>query len=100
MTRLRERVEQVDLLLHAHAGGIELREADDSGRVRLRYTGMCTGCPFKALTTEATVRPLLMELEEVTAVEIDGGRVSEEALRRLRAALGPQSCPAVPALAI
>jgi Fe-S cluster biogenesis protein NfuA len=96
VNELEERVAKVDRLLHAHAGGIELTDVDSSGRVRLRYTGMCTGCPFKPLTTEATVRPLLLELDGVSTVEIAGGRISDEAQARLRAALGPMQCPATP----
>lgn len=94
-TAVEERVARVDRLLHAHAGGIELRRADPDGRLLLRYTGMCTGCPFKALTTEATVRPLLMEIDGVHAVEIEGGRISEEAQARLAAVFGRDACPAV-----
>ena len=90
------RVAKVDSLLRAHAGGIELRDVDSHGRVRLRYTGMCTGCPFKPLTTQATVRPLMMELDEVTAVDVEGGRISDEAQERLIAAFGFDSCPAIP----
>lgn len=96
---VRSRVAQIDRLLHAHAGGLELREhAGD--RVRVRYTGMCVGCPFKAVTAEATVRPLLLELADVSVVEIEGGRISEEAQERLRAALGHQQCPANSAVAV
>jgi Fe-S cluster biogenesis protein NfuA len=89
------RVRQIDSLLHAHAGGLELQDGGDGERVRVRYTGMCTGCPYRALTTEATVRPLLMELSDVQEVEVAGGRISEEALARVRAAFGVGVCPAV-----
>jgi len=82
------RVAEIDRLLAAHAGGLELRAVHD-GEVHVAYTGMCTGCPLRPLTTSATVRPALTALPEVTSVHVAGGRVSEEAERRIAAALAP-----------
>ena len=59
------------------------------GRVAVRFTGMCTGCPMRPLTTAATVRPVLLELDGVTAVSVEGSRISEEAELRLASALAP-----------
>ena len=80
---LEERLEEVRRILCAHAGGIELVELTEGGTARLRYTGMCTGCLYRPLTTASTVRPLLLEVEGVTAVEISGSRISEEAEARI-----------------
>ena len=74
-------------VLGAHAGGVELIEVSGS-TVRLRFTGMCTGCHLRPLTTVSTIRPALLELEGVEAVEIEGSRVSAEAEARLAAAFG------------
>ena len=58
-------------------------------QVHVAYTGMCTGCPLRPLTTSATVRPALLELDGVEAVEVEGSRISAEAEARLVAAFGP-----------
>jgi Fe-S cluster biogenesis protein NfuA len=80
-----ERLERLRPVLDAHAGGIELVEVNGS-TVRLRFTGMCTGCQLRPLTTASTIRPALLELAGVEAVEIEGSRISVEAEARLAAA--------------
>jgi Fe-S cluster biogenesis protein NfuA len=80
------RLEQLRPALDAHAGGIEVVEVT-GGTVRLRFTGMCTGCHLRPLTTASTIRPALLELEGVEAVEIEGSHISAEAEARLAAAL-------------
>ena len=79
------RLEELGPILGAHAGGVELVEAE-GGVVRIRYTGMCTGCPLRPLTTVSTVRPALLELDGIESVEIEGSRISAEAEARLAAA--------------
>lgn len=81
------RVEELCGVLAAHAGGIELVEVAD-GVARVRYTGMCTGCQLRPLTTVSTVRPALLEVDGVEAVEVEGSRISAEAEARLAAAFG------------
>jgi Fe-S cluster biogenesis protein NfuA len=80
-----ERLERLGPILDAHAGGIELIDVRGS-TVRLRFTGMCTGCHLRPLTTASTIRPALLELTGVDAVEIEGSRISAEAEARLAAA--------------
>jgi Fe-S cluster biogenesis protein NfuA len=84
---LEQRFEHLRELLAAHAGGIELVELTADGTARVRFTGMCTGCPGRPLTTAVTVRPLLLALEGVNAVEIEGMRISQEAQDRIAGAL-------------
>ena len=43
--------------LAAHAGGVELVDTE-RGVVTLRYTGMCTGCHLRPLTTASTFNSL------------------------------------------
>jgi Fe-S cluster biogenesis protein NfuA len=78
--------------LDAHAGGVELVEIE-RGVVRLRFTGMCTGCPLRPLTTASTIRPALLALEGIDAVEVEGSRISAEAEARLAAAFRRQRTP-------
>lgn len=85
---IEQRVRDVSELLTMHAGGVELEDVDADGRVRVRFTGMCTGCLYRPVTMAATVRPALMEIDGVSAVEAAGSRVSEEAERRLAEDLG------------
>ena len=94
------RVEEVSRLMWSHAGGIELDRLDEDGRVRVRFTGMCTGCPFRPVTMATTIRPALAEVDGVREVEATGVRVSEHAARRLAevstgwwASLGGQGRP-------
>lgn len=79
------RIGELAVVLGAHAGGVELVEVA-GGVARIRYTGMCTGCPLRPLTTVSTVRPALLELDGVESVEVEGSRISTEAEARLAAA--------------
>lgn len=85
---IEQRVRDVSQLLTQHAGGVELDRVDDQGKVRVRFTGMCTGCLYRPVTMAATVRPALMEIDGVTAVEAAGSRVSAAAEERLAEDLG------------
>jgi Fe-S cluster biogenesis protein NfuA len=80
---IQRRVKEVSAVLYAHAGGIELDRVDEGGRVHVRFTGSCTGCPYRPVTMATTIRPGLLDVEGVTAVEATGSRISEEAQRRL-----------------
>jgi Fe-S cluster biogenesis protein NfuA len=80
------RLDELRPALAAHAGGIELVDCRD-GVVHLRYTGLCAGCHLRPLTTASTVRPALLAVEGVAAVEIEGSRISAEAEARLATAL-------------
>lgn len=93
MIAVLNRLEELRPGLAAHAGGIELVGVDN-GVVTLRYTGMCTGCHLRPLTTAAIVRPALLSIDGVTAVQIEGSRISAEAEARLAAALA--SDPSAP----
>jgi Fe-S cluster biogenesis protein NfuA len=84
---VRARLDELRPVLDAHAGGVELVGVE-GGVVRVRYTGMCTGCPLRPLTTVSTLRPALLELDGVESVEVEGSRISAEAEARLAAAFG------------
>jgi Fe-S cluster biogenesis protein NfuA len=82
---LARRLEELGAVLGAHAGGIELVELN-GGVARVRYTGMCTGCPLRPVTTASTVRPALLALDGVDELEVEGSRISAEAEARIAAA--------------
>lgn len=84
-TALAAAVADVSTRMRSHAGGVEVVSAADDGRVELRFTGMCCGCPYKVLTWEATVEPALRAVPGVMHVDAPGVRVSDEARARLRA---------------
>jgi Fe-S cluster biogenesis protein NfuA len=83
------RVDEISRVMDVHAGGIELVDVTDEGVVRVRFTGMCTGCPNRPLTTAWAVKPGLFDVDGVTGVEIEGSRISTEAEERLMRYIGP-----------
>ena len=85
MNVVSDRLVTLSRVLGAHAGGVELVWIRE-GVVRIRYTGMCTGCHLRPLTTASMVRPALLAIEGVTAVEVEGSRISAQAEERLAAA--------------
>lgn len=85
---LEERVAQVSRALGYHGGGVRLESLSPGGLVRLRYVGMCTGCPTRVLCGAYTVTPEVLRIQGVRSVELPGTRISDEARARLEAALG------------
>lgn len=84
---LARRIESINMLIRAHAGGIALDGVDDDGEVRVRYTGMCTGCDFRPVTTAGTVAPALLDVPGVRRVEVTGSRASADATQRIEDAV-------------
>jgi len=73
---------QVQPLLAIDRGRVELRKVDPvAGRVVLRYSGTCAGCPGLSVTHEQVVVPLLRRafpaIAEIEA-SIDGERRASE----------------------
>lgn len=93
---LKDRISELNALMSSHAGAIELKRVDEtSGAVEIRFLALCTGCPYRPLTMTATIRPALLSVPGVTAVEAEGARISAEAEERLAALFG-QSLPMAP----
>lgn len=88
LEELEHRLRQICAVMSAHAGGVELADITAAGVVRLRFTGMCSGCAFRPLTMAGTIVPALMAVPGVTAAQADGARISEEAARRMARYLG------------
>jgi Fe-S cluster biogenesis protein NfuA len=93
MNAERQAVEQtVDALsrmIRAHAGGLQLVDLSADGVVTVKYTGMCTGCQYRPVTTAGSVRPALLAVAGVTEVVVLGTRISAEAEARLADSLAP-----------
>ena len=83
-TALAARTEMISHLLQAHGGGIELVDNDTPDIVRVRFTGLCTNCCLRPLTVANIVRPVFTDLEGVRDVEVEGSRISTEAMESLR----------------
>jgi Fe-S cluster biogenesis protein NfuA len=79
---------RVTALFRSHGGSVEVAGTDAAGAVRVRFGGMCSGCPSQAACLQHTVRPRLMAVPGVTEVTATGARVSEEAAARLGTFLG------------
>jgi len=83
------RLAEVNALMRAHAGGMELVEVGADGSVSLRFAGKCTGCELRPVTMASIVRPALLAVEGVKQVTAAGVRISEEAEQRLMESLAP-----------
>jgi Fe-S cluster biogenesis protein NfuA len=85
---LEARVAEINVLMRAHAGAIELLEVTEEGDVTVRFVGKCTGCELRPVTTIGTVRPGLLAVAGVRRVAVLGVRMSEEAEERMARSLG------------
>jgi Fe-S cluster biogenesis protein NfuA len=72
---LREKVEEalkeVRPMLQSDGGDVELLNVTDDGKVTLRLTGACGGCPMSQMTlkmgVERVIRKKVPEIKEVVA---------------------------------
>ena len=67
-------LEQVRPILRIHKGGIQFVDFDDqNGVVKVRFEGMCVGCPMSQMTlkmgVEAALQDAIPSIKEVIAVE-------------------------------
>ena len=64
--------EEVKPLLGTHGGGVELVEVTEDMVVRVKLTGMCSGCPSARMTVteivEKAIKDKVPEVKEVVAV--------------------------------
>ncbi|WP_138974031.1 NifU family protein [Patulibacter medicamentivorans] len=75
--------------IHAHHGDVEIRDLDEDGTLRLRFTGNCVGCPYQAVTFGAALHDQLAAVDGVSDVQIEGRVVPPAALARIRRFHGP-----------
>ena len=87
--KLQARVRQVSRAMGYHGGGHRLEDVSAEGAVKLRFVGMCSGCPTRVLRGAHTVTPALLEIDGVQSVELPGARISDEARARFASAFNP-----------
>lgn len=71
---MKERVEaalgKIRPMLQADGGDVELVEITESGIVKVRLQGACSGCPMSQMTLKSGIeRMVLKEVPEIKAVE-------------------------------
>jgi Fe-S cluster biogenesis protein NfuA len=84
---LEARLAEINVLMRAHAGAIELLDVTEAGVVTVRFVGKCTGCELRPVTTISTVRPGLLAVAGIERVIVLGVRMSEEAEQRMAQSL-------------
>ena len=84
---LEARLAEINVLMRAHAGAIELLDVTEAGVVTVRFVGKCTGCELRPVTTISTVRPALLAVAGIERVVVLGVRMSEEAEERMAQSL-------------
>lgn len=73
---MREKVEaaleKIRPALQADGGDVELIDVDSEGRVKLRLTGACGGCPMSQMTLKLGIEKMLKqevpEIKEIIAL--------------------------------
>ena len=70
--RVEEALEKIRPMLGADGGGVELVDITD-GKVQVRLTGACGGCPMASMTLKMGIEQILKseipEVQEVVAVD-------------------------------
>ena len=68
--RILRALESVRPGLQADGGDVELVDVDENGKVRLRLTGNCGGCPMSTITLQQGIERILKtQVPEVSSVE-------------------------------
>lgn len=75
---------QIRPVIKLHGGGVELLDVTEYGEVELSFDGACRGCSLKSLTYALGVRQKLLPIPGVTAVNMEGVRLSQAALDRVK----------------
>jgi Fe-S cluster biogenesis protein NfuA len=70
LLKVQAAIQDVRPSLQADGGDIEFVSADDTGKVKVKLTGACHGCPMSQMTLKQGVeRYLKKAVPEVTSVE-------------------------------
>jgi Fe-S cluster biogenesis protein NfuA len=70
LVKVQAAIQDVRPSLQADGGDIEFVSVDDTGKVKVKLTGACHGCPMSQMTLKQGVeRYLKKAVPEVTSVE-------------------------------
>jgi Fe-S cluster biogenesis protein NfuA len=68
--RVLRALESVRPGLQADGGDVELVDVDENGKVQVRLTGNCGGCPMSTITLQQGIERILKtQVPEVSSVE-------------------------------
>ena len=68
--RVLKALESIRPGLLADGGDVELVRIDEGGKVKVKLTGACGGCPMSEITLQQGIERILkMQVPEVTSVE-------------------------------
>ena len=68
--RVEKAIDEVRPWLQADGGDVELVEIDEKGKVLIKLTGTCGGCPMSEITLKQGIERIVkMQVPEVTTVE-------------------------------
>ncbi|MCF7929775.1 MAG: NifU family protein [Spirochaetales bacterium] len=71
--QVKQAIEEVRPSLQADGGDVEFVEVNDEGKVQVRLTGACFGCPMAQVTLKQGIEQYLKKVvPEVTEVESVG----------------------------
>jgi Fe-S cluster biogenesis protein NfuA len=59
--RVAKAIEKVRPALQADGGDVELVEVTEDGRVKVKLTGACKGCPMSQMTLKHGIERLVMQ---------------------------------------
>lgn len=67
---VKKAIDEIRPSLQADGGGIEFISVDEEGKVQVRLSGACDGCPMALITLKEGVEAYLMKkIEGITSVE-------------------------------
>ena len=70
--RIEKALDEVRPMLQADGGGVELVSVSDDGKVTVKLSGACGGCPMSQMTLkmgiEKTLKQKVPEVKEVVSV--------------------------------
>lgn len=68
--KIQEALNKIRPQLQADGGDVELVDVTDSGKVKVRLTGACGGCPMSQMTLKMGIEKFLkQQIPEVSSVE-------------------------------
>jgi Fe-S cluster biogenesis protein NfuA len=77
-------LDEVRPRIHGHNGDVSIASVSPEGDVHLQFHDACIGCPFQPMTFGGALYDPVSAVPGVREVYLDGARVSQAALQRIR----------------